>query len=83
MSERDEFMTRFRGVPAYQIARVMFLLAPALDMRKCSKGHMADAWAARNDADGTYGRLLKGVTIERIEGALNRTYQVRRKNIVR
>jgi ribosomal protein L44E len=44
--QRDAFMAACKGYTAHQVSIAMNKQTPGINWRKCSKGHMADSYAA-------------------------------------
>lgn len=71
-----EFMARTRGVPAWTVAKALSRLTPGIDWRRCSRGRMADEWAAARATAEVGGSVLsiyaslKYVTLDALAAAI-------------
>lgn len=59
MRTKEQFMERFKGVPAHEVARALTSLTPGINWNGCPKGHLAERWVAAEASPCTnsYGRL--------------------------
>lgn len=65
---KEEFMARFRGVPANVLARTLNRLTPGINWTGCSKGRIAEGWASPTYAQSVG---LFTVTLDQIQDELN------------